>query len=203
MVYEGDIKSLPAYNKQIDMKYGDDNNLFAAVNVKESPGIYGGKVAFYRSEDNGITWVYVGSTYTATNFYITNISLLAESRSNSVIDSTRLILSYTKAGSNNNDLSTLSYVSFRGNGTGLQSGDIAVSGSAKEISHICAVSDGAHFQNATYIGVVCSESDLSYTNNSGMKIFRSVNWGASFTGIMIYTCAAAGNNWIFSRGQNI
>lgn len=187
MVFEGDVKSLPSYSKQIDMKCGEDNNLYAAVNVKESPGVYGGKVAFYRSENSGNTWLYVGSIYTLTNIYITNISLLVESRNNSVADSTRLILFYTKASSNNNDLSVLSYVSFRRDGSALQSGDIASSGANKEISHISAVSDGAYYENATYIGVVCSESNLSYTNNTGIRVFRSVNWGVSFTGAAITT----------------
>jgi len=187
VVFEGDIKSLPSYGRQIDMKCGDDNILYAAVNAKESPGIYGGKVAFYSSENNGSSWQYAGSIYTAVNIYITNISLLVESRNNSIADSTRLILFYTKSGSNNNDLSVLSYASFRRNGTAFQSGDIASSGAGKEISHICAVSDGAYFQSATYIGVVCSESDLSYTNNSGIKVFRSVNWGVSFIGATITT----------------
>lgn len=187
IVHAGNIKSLPSYSKQIDMKTGDDNNLYAAVNIKESPGIYGGKISFYSSENNGQNWELIGSIYTTVNTYITNISMLVESRSNSVIDSTRLILFYTKAGSNNNDLSVLSYVSLRRNGTGVQSGDIAASPSGKEISHISAVSDGAYFQNATYIGVVCSESNLSYTANSGIKVFRSVNWGATFTGATIST----------------
>ncbi len=187
MVFTGNIKSLTSYSRQIDLKYGEDGFLYAAVNAKESPGVYGGKVAFYKSENNGKAWEFVGAIYTVTNVYITNISLLVESRNNNVADSTRLILFYTKSGSNNNDLSVLTFVSFRTSGSAFQQGDIVASGAGKEISHISAVSDGAYYQNATYIGVVCTESNTAYTENSAIKVFRSANWGTSFSGATITT----------------
>lgn len=189
MIHNGLVKSLPSYNRQIELKYDDNNNLYAAVNLKETSGSFTGKVAFYRSVNNGLNWVYLGSILSPLNTYITNISMLVESRSNDHDDSTRIILFYTKSSGNNNNLSVLSFVSFRITGTGFLSGDIFSSSIGKEVSHISAVSDGAYFQNGTYIGVVCTESNSNYDSTFNIRFFRSANWGNTWTGAAINTGA--------------
>lgn len=185
-LHSGQIKSLPAYNKQIDLKFGEDSLLYAAVNEKEGT-TYSGKVSFYNSGDNGSHWNYIGSIYSSLNSYITNISMLVESRSNSVKDSTRIILFYTKANSNNNNLSSLSFVSFRVSGSAFTSGQILTSGLDQEISHISAVSDGAYYSNATYLGVVCTISNSDYNTVHNIKILRTQNWGANWSSATLNT----------------
>ncbi len=180
-VYSGPVKSLPSYHKQIDMKCGDDSVLYTAINEQENAGLYKGKVSFYRSSDNGNSWISFAAIYASNSAYITNISMLVESRSNMHKDSTRIILFYTKAGSNNNDVSTLSFISFRVNGTSIISGELATAGAGKEFSHISPVSDGAYYSNGTYFGVVCSESNSAYTTTQSFKIFRTANWGTSWS----------------------
>jgi len=181
MIHAGQIKSLPSYHKQIDMKCGEDSVLYTAVNEKEPAGVYSGKVSFYRSSDNGNSWTTLGAIYTPLSVFITNISMLVESRSNFHKDSTRIILFYTKAASNNNDNNTLSYISFRVNGTSIFTGEIAASGSGREFSHISAVSDGAYYSNGTYFGVVCTESNTAYTSTQNFRILRTANWGSTWT----------------------
>jgi len=171
-------------HKQIDVKSGEDNNLYAVVNGTASAGLHG-YFFIYKSTDYGLTWTSVYSVGSGT--YISNVSLLVESRNNSIADSTRLTVFYTSGFASDYTDAKICYYSLRRNATGIYSGEIASPSPGKCFTHISTVSDGAYWQNLTYFGVICTESDNVTGNTSALKFFRTVNWGASWTGAVINT----------------
>lgn len=184
MIYEGPVGQTPSYGRHIDMKMSDDNIIYAAVNV--GPTEYASaNIKIYYSSDYGKSWTRILNF--ASFSYISNISMLVESRSNSNPDSTRAIVFYTSSSSSNFDDSELRFVMLRRDGEGFQSGSIASPGAGNEFTSLSAVSDGAFYQSATYIGVVCSEISNNLATPQNLRYFRSINWGTSWTGATMST----------------
>lgn len=174
--------------KQIDMKRGDDGYLYAAVNFPEAnDSIFHFKngVAFYKSSDDGISWDYISTMYFVS--YVESISLLVESKNNSIQDSTRLVLFYSASWNSDYSSAYIGYGSFTCNGFYFNSGTIANPGSGNKFTGISAVSDGAYYQTATYFGVVCTESDNVTGVSENLRFFRTVNWGGLWAGSAIVT----------------
>jgi hypothetical protein len=187
MIYEGPVGQTNSYDRQIDMKMSDDNIIFAAVNV--GPTEYAnGNVKVYYSSDYGKSWTRI-LNFSSFSYY-SNISLLVESRSNVNPDSTRAIVFYTSSSSSNFDDSELRFVTMRRDGGSFQSGLIASPGAGNEFTSLSAVSDGAFYQGATYIGVVCSEISNNLATPQSLRYFRSINWGATWTGATLSTGSA-------------
>ena len=187
MIYEGPVGQTNSYGRQIDIKMSDDNNIYAAVNV--SPNEYAsGNIKVYYSSDYGKSWTRILNLGSFS--YISNISMLVESRSNSSPDSTRAIVFYASSSGSNFDDSELKFVTIRRDGGGFQSGTIASPGAGNEFTSLSAVSDGAFYQTATYIGVVCSEISNNLATPQSLKYFRSINWGSSWTGASLSTASA-------------
>lgn len=183
-VYNGLLGRAEGYHRIVDMKTGEDGNLYLAAIWKNAN--YPTGLVSYRSTNNGLSWQYIYGVYISST-YIGNISLLVESRNNNVADSTRLIIFYNKSSSNNMDNASLSFASWRVNGTGYYSGSIALPSSGNEMSHISAVSDGAFYQGATYFGAIFTETTNDLKNKVKMHYCRTMDWGATWTSVAIQT----------------
>lgn len=183
-IHDGQIALANGYDRQIDMKMGEDNNMYAAVNVGTSEYSYG-NIRVYRSSDYGRNWTRILNLATFT--YISTISMLVESRNNLVPDSTRIIVFYTASSSSNFDGAELEFTSVRRDGSGFQSATIASPGSGNEFTSVSALSDGVFYQGATYIGVVCNEVSNSLASSQGLRYFRSINWGSSWVSATLST----------------
>ena len=175
--------------KTIDMKIGEDNVMYAAINVYTN-SFYKGNIQLYKSTDNGSTWGFIYG-YLYTN-YVGSISLLVESKDNSKPDSTRLIVLYTLSSNASMSDAALNFISIRNNGTAQLTGQISTPPAGRKFSHVSAISDGAFNASSTYIGVVCTESDNSgsFTSVTKTRYFRTVNWGSSWLSASLITGAA-------------
>lgn len=183
-IYQGPVGVSAEHKRSLDLKFGEDNNLYAAVNV--GPSEYSsGNIRVFRSADYGKTWTQI-LNYSGF-VYISSISMLVESRNNNVGDSTRVVVFHTVSSSSNFDGAELRYVSIRRDGNGFYSGSIASPAAGNEFTSVSALSDGAYYQGATYIGVVCTEVNDLNTSAQNLRYFRSVNWGSTWVGATIAT----------------
>lgn len=181
-VYSGSVKYGDPYFRQVDMKMGEDGNMYVAYNRAPVSGT-NGRIDVYRSSNGGASWVYTsGIQYTSS--YISTVSMLVELRdSGGNPDSTRIFVFYTVSSASNNDNATMSFGSWRRNGTAWYSGNIASPPSGQEYSFASAVSDGAFYSTATWVGVMCTESNNALTTTNNFKYYRSVDWGQNWTGV--------------------
>lgn len=184
-VYSGAIKFGDPYFRQLDMKMGEDGNMYVALNRAPVAGT-NGRIDVYRSSNGGATWTFVQGAQTTTS-YIGTVSMLVEQRHATLPDSNRIFIFYTISAAANNDGATLGYASFRRTGAAFYSGNIATPPAGQEYSFASAVSDGAFYSTATWIGVFCTESNNALTTTSDFKYYRSINWGTSWTGVTIST----------------
>jgi len=180
-VYSGAIRFGDPYFRQIDMKMGEDGNMYIALNRAAVSGT-NGRIDVYRSANGGATWTYVNGVTTTTAYYGT-VSLLVESRNNSIGDSTRVFVFYTRSNGTNNDDATMNFASFRRDGNGWYSAQIAAPPGGQEYSFTSAVSDGAFYTTATWVGVMCTESNNALSTTNAFRYYRSVDWGATWTGV--------------------
>ena len=180
MIYSGNVKENSG-PMQIEYKFGEDNNIYAVINA----GGPGGQLFYYRSADFGKTWTYIiGLSYSG---YISGISATIESRNDLNPDSTRIICFFTMSNSSPNTDGYLAYISVRRNGTGISSGTIAHPGTGNQFNKVSVVSDGAFYSNATYFGVVCTETNNSNTSVQNLRFYRTIDWGATWTGTTLAT----------------
>nr|HMT10862.1 hypothetical protein [Ignavibacteria bacterium] len=94
-VYSGDIKYGNPYFRQIDMKMGEDGNMYIALNRAPITGTTG-RIDVYRSSNGGANWVYVQGLQYASGAYIGTVSLLVEQRDESNNpDSIRVFVFFT------------------------------------------------------------------------------------------------------------
>lgn len=181
-VYSGSIKFGDPYFRQIDMKMGEDGNMYVALNRAPVSGT-NGRIDVYRSSNGGATWVYANGVQTASAYYGT-VSLLVELRGSNP-DSSRVFVFYTRSATSNNDGATMNFASFRRDGSAWYSAEIAAPPANQEYSFTSAISDGFFWSTGTYVGVLCTESNNALTTTNNFKYYRSVNWGQSWTGVTI------------------
>ncbi len=176
--------------KTMDTKEGEDGLLYSAVCFLQNSVTYPYVITVRKSSDNGANWNYViGYQYTS---YVGSLSLLVESKDNSKPDSTRMIVFYTLSPNANRSDASLNFISVRSDGAAPLTGQIAAPPAGKKFSHVSAISDGAFYAAPTYFGVVCTESDNAsgFLGITKTKYFRTVNWGASWSGTTLITGAA-------------
>lgn len=182
-IHYGSVNNAAGFFKMIDMKMGEDNNLYSAV-CKDN-GSYA-SVIIYKSTDYGTNWVQIIGISIGNR--VTNISMIVESRNNMVPDSTRIIIFHTNSNDyinfNNSDIN---YFSVRSNGTNYFYGQIAAPDPGNKITGISAVSDGAYWQGATYFGVVCTEADNITSKTKKIRFLRTIDWGATWVGSVLNT----------------
>lgn len=169
VAYEGGFR-------QMELKQGEDGWLYMAVNRRNIAG-YNGYLSVYRSSDGGATWTLAGGV-TAVNHYFGSVSMLVESRNNSVGDSTRILLYYTASTSSNFNNAALYVASFRRDGTAPYVLGVENPGAGNKFVNVTACSDGMFFSSATDMHAVVREE-----TNAGaivsLKHYRSTDWGAN------------------------
>jgi hypothetical protein len=182
LVYSGVVKSL-GY-RQLDMKRGEDGNLYLAVNHVQTS--YTGRVDVYKSTNGGAAWTFIGGLQSATA-YFGEISMLVETRSTTVMDSTRIILFYTRAATADMANAAIRYASFLRDGTAFLGGasDIETPGAGRKFGSPSALSDGAYYATATYLGVVAAEYSNDLDSTKSLRVWQTTNWGTSFTGVTL------------------
>ncbi len=182
-IHYGSVNHANGFFKMIDMKMGEDNNLYSAVCKNE--GSYA-SIVIYKSSNYGTNWAQVIGISIGDR--VTNISMIVESRNNLVPDSTRIIIFHTNSSDyinfNNSDIN---YFSVKSNGTNYSYGQIAAPDPGNLITGISAVSDGAYWQGATYFGVVCTEADNITKQTKKIRFFRTIDWGATWVGSVLNT----------------
>lgn len=184
-VTSGDVSYNSSF-RQIDLKQGEDGLMYMAVNRRNVPNS-SGYISVYKSSDGGATWLGVVSI-TVNPGYYASISMLVESRNNSIADSTRILLYYTYSSSLNFDNASLYCASFRSNGSASYIKLVASPSAGNRFVSPSACSDGMFFQSTTYMHAVVREE----TNAGGivsLRHFRSTDWGVSHTSAEIFTAS--------------
>ncbi len=182
--YQSDVQ-VSAYDvatsggyRQMDLKQGEDGWLYLAVNTRNVTG-YNAHARVYRSSNGGANWAFVQG-WLSTNYW-SSISMLVESRNNSIPDSTRILLYVTSSPNANFNDAFIGCVSFTRNGTGVYSAVVANPGVGNRFAYVSACSDGMFSTSTTYMHIVAREE----TNGGGvftaLHHFRSINWGFSHT----------------------
>lgn len=165
--------------RQIDLKQGEDGWMYMAVNTRNPGGGFNALARVYRSSNGGANWSYVQG-WQSTNYW-SSISMLVESRNNSIPDSTRILLYVTSSPNSNFNDAFLACVSFTRNGTGVYSVVAANPSAGNRFATVSACSDGMFWSSTTYMHVVVREE----TNGAGVFTafhhFRSINWGFTHT----------------------
>ncbi len=174
------------YHRQLDMKMGEDGNIYVAVNRSPAGLAYKARIEAYRSSNGGKTWTFCGAI-NLMNHYVFSISMTVESKDNFVPDSTRLNIFYTTSTSASNTNAKLNIGTFRRNGTAGYFAHVSDPTPAYSFHSLSAVSDGAFWGSLTYFGLVACESDLTENANTKFKIFKTTNWGSTFQSTTIET----------------
>ena len=164
--------------RQLDLKQGEDGWMYAAVNRRNVPGI-NGQITVFRSSNGGAAWSTVANITSITG-YFGSISMLVESRNNSVPDSTRIIIyANLSANSNLND-AYLICSSFRRDGSASTFINVASPANGNRFVYPSACSDGAFYSGVTFMHAVVREE-----TNAGAFVklhhFRTTTWGATHT----------------------
>jgi len=179
-VYSGSVASAGGF-RQLDLKRGEDGWMYLVVNKSGSPGAF----SIYMSSNGGATWPGV-INYSAGSGYIHNIAMLVESRSNSVLDSTRLLVYFTFGSTINGDNASLYCLNVKRTGIGGVVYSVGSPGGGNKFEYVSACSDGMYYTSATFVHAVVREA-----TNAGVQVgirhFRSTNFAASHTGVLINT----------------
>ncbi len=165
--------------RQIDMKQGEDGWMYLAVNIRNPGGGVNALARVYRSSNGGANWNYVQG-WQSTNYW-SSISMLVESRNNSIPDSTRILLYVTSSPNSNFNDAFLACVSFTRNGTGDYSVVAANPSAGNRFATVSACSDGTFWQSTTYMHVVVREESNGGGVFTALHHFRSINWGFAHT----------------------
>lgn len=178
MVTGSDVATSGGY-RQIDLKQGEDGWLYMAVNTRNVTGGFNALARVYRSSNGGANWSYVAG-WQSTNYW-SSVSMLVESRNNSIPDSTRILLYAISSPNSNFNDAFLGCVSFTRNGTGSYSSVVANPSAGNRFTTVSACSDGMFWSSTTYMHIVVREE----TNGGGvftaLHHFRSINWGFTHT----------------------
>ncbi|RPH34923.1 T9SS C-terminal target domain-containing protein [bacterium] len=185
-VYTGSVKSGGA--RQIDLKKGEDGDLYLAVNKSNITG-FTGRAEVYRSTNGGSNWTVVSGIGSTTAYY-GELSMLVETRSmTNNFDSTRIILFYTRSTNSSMQNATVRYISFLRDGTGVVGGssEIETPAAGSKFGSPSGFSDGAYYTTSTYLGLVAAEYSNDGDSVKALHIYRSTNWGADWTGTVLST----------------
>lgn len=181
-IYSGNIGSTTANHMRIDLKMGEDGNLYAALIRRPETGV-NGRIDVFSSSDGGATWNYVSGAQNATA-YFGQVSLAVELRSSETppnLDSTRIFIFYSRSTNENFDDATIAFRSFlRDGSSSYGTTNILTPSSGNKLFFPCAITDGQYYSTATYIGVTCGEYSNDNTQGISLRYARTTNWGSSF-----------------------
>ena len=171
--------------REIDLKKGEDGNLYLAVNRASITGT-NGKADVYKSTNGGLTWTFVSGIQNTTAYY-GEISMTVELRSPTNMDSTRIILFYTRSTTSTMTSATIRYASFLRDGSAFMGGasDIETPVAGRRFGSPSAFSDGAYYSIGTYLGLVAAEYTNDVDSTMSLRYYRSTDWGITWTGATI------------------
>lgn len=164
--------------RQMDLKKGEDGWMYLAVNRRNVQGI-NGQITVFRSSNGGAEWSTVANITSITG-YFGSLTMLIESRNNSVPDSTRILVYSTLSANSNLNDAYLICSSFRRDGSASGFINVASPSAGNRFVYPSACSDGMFWETLTFMHVVVREE-----TNSGSYValhhFRSTSWGAVHT----------------------
>ncbi|MBS4034282.1 MAG: T9SS type A sorting domain-containing protein [Ignavibacterium sp.] len=206
MIYSGDIGQVGSDHKRIDLKMGEDGNLYSALIRRPVTGT-NGRIDVFRSSDGGATWSYVSGAQNASA-YFGQISMAVELRSGGAtpnLDSTRIFIFYSRSANENFDNSTIAYASFLRDGSAWYGSASLLTPSANnKLLYPSAVTDGQYWSTATYIGVTCGEYSNTGSQGISLRIARTTDWGLNFATAEIIDGYPSWGDWYpvsaFKRG---
>jgi hypothetical protein len=206
MIYSGDIGQVGSDHKRIDLKMGEDGNLYSALIRRPVTGT-NGRIDVFRSSDGGATWSYVSGAQNASA-YFGQISMAVELRSGGAtpnLDSTRIFIFYSRSANENFDNSTIAYASFLRDGSAWYGSASLLTPSANnKLLYPSAVTDGQYWSTATYIGVTCGEYSNTGSQGISLRIARTTDWGLNFATAEIVDGYPTWGDWYpvsaFKRG---
>jgi hypothetical protein len=181
-VYVGNVASSGGW-RQLDMKMGEDGNLYICVNRVTSG--YNGYLMVYRSSDGGAHWSGVNGA-TSTGNYWGQVTMLVEKRHATNDDSTRILVYFTSSSALSMNDASLALVSFRRDGSAWYALTAATPASGNKFQYPSACSDGMYYSTATYMHVVVQEV-TNANAHVALRHLRSVDWGLSHTSGTIST----------------
>jgi len=163
--------------RQIDIKQGQDGNIYAASITRES-GSFEYGIQCLKSTNGGINWTALGGFSTTDKIF--SISLLVESRNNANPDSTRFWIYYTISSNSNGNDAKLRVYSRRSNANSVIDFIAGTPGAGNKFEFVSACSDGEFWEELTYMHIIVTE--VTNANNTvGLRHFRTANWGSSFS----------------------
>lgn len=164
--------------RQLDLKKGEDGWMYLAVNRRSVQGI-NGQISVYRSSNGGAEWNTVANITSITG-YFGSLTMLVESKNNSVADSTRILVYATLSASSNLNDAYLICSSFRRDGSASSIFNVTSPSAGNRFVYPSACSDGMFWSDLTFMHVIVREESNSGVY-SAMHHFRSTTWGATHT----------------------
>lgn len=188
LVNNGDVGS--SSFRQTDLQQADDGRMYLALARRNIAG-FNGSLRIFMSSNGGATWG-TNVFWNYTTYYIHSISMLVESRNNSIGDSTRIFVYFIGSTNANFDDAKLYLFSIRRDLGGQYTVEVASPSPGSKFTYVSACSDGIFYTSATAIHAVVREE-----TNAGvyqrLHHFRSANFGQSHTGASLST----GNNDLY------
>ena len=186
-IYNGYVAG--AYNtanyRMMDMKMGKDGNIYVAFATDSSVAAVNRYLWVYRSTNSGATWTNLGGAfYNGSFFHGLSMSI---DRRGTLNDSVKVSVYYTVSNSSVGNDAVLNLFTFTvGNygGTAKLQG-IATPTTGRKIMYPSAVSDGAYYDAATYLGCVFGEYSNSGDSTISIKLTRTTDWHGAYTTITI------------------
>jgi hypothetical protein len=182
LVNNGDVGS--SSFRQLDLQQADDGRLYLATSRRNVAGFNGSFRVFF-SGNGGSTWP-SNFFWNYTTYYIHSISMLVESRNNSVPDSTRILMYFIGSTNSNFNDARLYLFSIRRDLSASYTVEVAAPAPGNKFSYVSACSDGIFYTNGTTIHAVVREE-----TNAGVNVrlhhFRSANFGQTHTGASLTT----------------
>lgn len=176
-IHDGSVAYEGGY-RQVDLKYGEDGNLYLAVNRRNVTG-FTGYISVYRSTDGGRHWASINGV-TSTAGYFGQLTMLVERRHASNNDSIRINVYYNRSTVTSFNDATLNCLTCRGNGSSAYLVSIASPAAGNKFLYPSACSDGMFASTGTQLHVVVQEATNAGVNVR-LKHFRSTDWLATHT----------------------
>ncbi|RPI62453.1 MAG: hypothetical protein EHM44_06840, partial [Ignavibacteriales bacterium] len=182
-----DTGGLAQFPRTLDMKLGDDGNLYLACIVNTPTQR---RINVYKSTNGGQNWTNKGGVwYSSLGAYFQTLSMLVESKSPSIDDSIRVIVYYTSSINSNNDDASLKFFQFKPNATNPEYmiKNLESPSSGREFNYVSALSDGQYYTGLTYYGCVVGEYSNNADTSISHRVFRTTNWGDTHSSVTLDT----------------
>ena len=170
--------------RQVQLKFGPDFNLYAVVNKRAITGQYTGRISIYKSSNGGLNWNFVSNIQSNSN-YFGQFSFTVENSTSSIEDSTRIVIFFTIAATNNLLNAGMNFYSVRSDGSAPIVKAVITPTSGNKFFNPSVVTNGAYETANTQFGAVVGEYDNSTELSTSMRFVKTTDWGATFTSITL------------------